>query len=69
MLTGPLKAVLLIRQHPMPLALPAMALLNAETISLMIEFCEPVHVAEQPVIAHASAIPYCVAVKNPFVVT
>ena len=55
--TGLLKAVLSIRQHPMPFALPAMALLNAETIWLTIELAEPVHWYEQPVRAQASWIP------------
>ncbi len=42
-LTGVLKAVLSIRQHPIPFAFPAMAELNAETIWLTIELLEPVH--------------------------
>ena len=52
--TGLLKAVLSIRQHPMPFALPAIAALNEETIWLTIEVAEPVHWYEQPVSAHAS---------------
>ena len=67
--TGVLKAVLSIRQHPIPLALAAMALLNAETIWPTIEFVEPVHWNVVPVSAQASWHPYCVAVKNEFVVT
>ena len=43
LLTGALNAVLSIRQHPMPFALPAMALLNAETICETSELVEPVH--------------------------
>ena len=67
--TGALNAVLSIRQHPIPLALAAMAELNAETIWLTIELLEPVHWNELPVSAQASWHPYCVAVKNEFVVT
>ena len=55
--TGALKAVLSIRQHPMPFALPAMAVLNAATIWETIELAEPVHWYEQPVRAQASWIP------------
>ncbi len=66
---GALNAVLSIRQQPIPFALAAMALLNAETIWLTIELLEPVHWNEEPVSAQASWHPYCVAVKNEFVVT
>ncbi len=41
----------------MPFALPAMAVLNAETIWETIEFVEPVHWYEQPVMAQASWMP------------
>ena len=41
----------------MPFALEAIALLIAETIWPLIEFCEPVHVYEQPMIAQASWMP------------
>ena len=52
--TGELKAVLSIRQHPIPFAFAAMALLNADTIWLTIELLEPVHWNEEPVNAQAS---------------
>ena len=52
--TGVLNAVLSIRQHPIPLAFAAMALLNAETICPTIELLEPVHWNEEPVSAQAS---------------
>ena len=41
--TGLLNAVLSMRQQPMPFALAAIALLNADTIWLTIELAEPVH--------------------------
>ncbi len=53
-LTGLLNAVLSIRQHPIPFAFAAMAVLNAETMSLTIELLEPVHWNELPVSAQAS---------------
>ena len=55
--TGLLKAVLSIRQHPMPFAFAATAVLNAETICETIELAEPVHWYEHPARAQASWIP------------
>ena len=46
--------MLSIRQHPIPSAFAAIALLNAETIWLTIESVEPVHWNEEPVSAQAS---------------
>ena len=51
---GALNAVLSIRAHPIPFALAAIAVLNAETMSLTIELFEPVHWNDEPVSAHAS---------------
>ena len=53
-LTGELKAVLSIRQHPIPFAFAAIAELNAETIWPTIELLDPVHWNEEPVSAQAS---------------
>ena len=51
---GALNAVLSIRAHPIPSAFAAMAVLNAETMSLTIELFEPVHWNEEPVSEQAS---------------
>ncbi len=54
---GPLKAVLSISGHPIPAAFEAIAVVNAETISLTTESVEPTQEYEVPVIAQASAHP------------
>ena len=52
-----------------PSALPAIAASKALTISGMSEVSEPVHWDVVPSSAEASSMPYCVGVKNGFVVT
>src|SRR5579862_7477379 len=62
--------LLLMTQVAMPLALAATAVLMADVISEMMEFCEPVHFGVgMPSKAAASASPDCVGTKNRFVVT
>src|SRR5690348_9733295 len=53
----------------MPFAPPVTALFIALTISLTLEFSEPVHWYVQPSSLQASAAPYFVGTKNGFVVT
>src|SRR5918911_2324043 len=67
--TGERKALLSTTAKAIPSALDEIALLVAFTISATIEFCEPVHWKLQPSRLNASAAPYCVGVKNGFVVT
>src|SRR5918992_1266379 len=67
--TGCLNAFLSTTASAMPSALPEMAELVALTISDTIESFDPVHWKEQPSSAQASWAPYCVGVKNGFVVT
>src|ERR687896_343241 len=67
--TGCLNAVLSTTATAMPSALLEMAELVALTISATIESFDPVHWNVQPSSAQASWAPYCVGVKNGFVVT
>src|SRR6187399_1386968 len=53
----------------MPSTLSAIAVCMAETISVTVDVCEPVHWEVQPKNAQASSIPYWVGVKNGLVVT
>src|SRR2546427_486755 len=67
--TGSLNAVGSMIETAIPSALAEMAAFMASTISETALFCEPVHWDLHPTSAHASAMPYCVGVKNGLVVT
>src|ERR1019366_8393027 len=66
---GPVNAFGSIMQQAIPSAPAVIALLNAVTIWGTLLDVEPVHWDVQPNSAHASAMPFCVGVKNGFVVT
>src|SRR5437870_5845165 len=67
--TGSLKATLSTTASAMPSALEVTAVFVALTISATIESFEPVHWNCVPSSFDASSAPYCVGVKNGFVVT
>src|SRR5262245_15731248 len=67
--TGDVKAFLSTTAMAMPSAFAETAELMALTISGTLESFEPVHWYEAARSAQASAAPYCVGVKNGFVVT
>ena len=61
---GPVNAFGSIMQQAIPSAPAVIALLNAVTIWGTLLDAEPVHWNVQPSSVHASAIPFCVGVKN-----
>ena len=67
--TGSVNADLSTTASARPSALPLIAVFVALTISATTESFDPVHWNAAPSSAHASAAPYCVGVKNGFVVT
>src|SRR5688500_13864040 len=67
--TGARNAALSTTATARPSALELMAVLVASTISATTELTDPVHWDSQPSSLHASSAPYCVGVKNGFVVT
>src|ERR1019366_9936872 len=66
---GPVNAFGSIIAQPIPSTPAAIAVLNAETICGTLLESEPVQLYVQPSSEHASEAPYCVGVKNGFVVT
>src|SRR4051794_23451490 len=66
---GARKALLSVTATARPSALAVTAVRVALTISAVIESLEPVHWYSQPSSLQASSAPYCVGVKNEFVVT
>src|SRR5579862_3449384 len=67
--TGALNACRSMSATAIPSAPPVTAVFSAVTIWLTFELSDPVHWYSQPSSLLASAAPYCVGVKNGFVVT
>src|SRR3712207_2713144 len=67
--TGARNASLSTTASAMPSAFELIAVFVASTISATTELTDPVHWNSQPRSLQASSAPYCVGVKNGFVVT